>query len=374
MRFNLTSVGRIARPLCLAFLSVACVPAPDLPTARDSVSTMTCGSHWRPLDALPMAPRRFPSITPTAWGTVLVGGLGNDGPRSDAWRWDGVRWHALALDGAPSARIHHTAVWTGDRLCVWGGEAHGTSLADGACWNPHTDRWTPMSHEGAPSPRAAAGACAHHHGMLLFGGRDDDGNTLGDTYFYDPQADRWTTLEGPHAPHPRARAVLIPWHDDALLWGGVGDELALGAQDAARWSSVARAWQPLDDDGPRLSHGPVAFAFEPGLLAVSSREVGVFLRGEDRWRVSPNTRGLADGAAITALPSGVFVWGGRDGDTHLATGACWDHRTLQWTPSPEHDAPAPRTDAVAFDDGAAMIVLWGDDGRGLRADGAALVR
>ena len=50
-------------------------------------------------------------------------------------------WTATA--GPPDGRQHHTAIWTGTEMIVWGGEVYThLSFASGGRYNPSTDTWT----------------------------------------------------------------------------------------------------------------------------------------------------------------------------------------------------------------------------------------
>jgi len=51
----------------------------------------------------------------------------------------------------------HTAVWTGSEMIIWGGyfaPIQGTVINRGARFNPVTGIWTPVTTDGAPSPRS----------------------------------------------------------------------------------------------------------------------------------------------------------------------------------------------------------------------------
>src|SRR5205823_51278 len=50
-------------------------------------------------------------------------------------------WTATSTTNAPTGRDHHTAVWTGSEMIVWGGFG-GTNLNTGGRYNPSTDSWT----------------------------------------------------------------------------------------------------------------------------------------------------------------------------------------------------------------------------------------
>ena len=68
----------------------------------------------------------------------------------------------ISQAGAPNVQLHHTAVWTGSKMIVWGGSPGfdcgfpGSSCektGSGAAYDPATDTWSPISSVGAPSAR-----------------------------------------------------------------------------------------------------------------------------------------------------------------------------------------------------------------------------
>jgi hypothetical protein len=129
---------------------------------------------------------RVPRSMPVVWtGDEVLGFGGING--SQALR-TGFRVHPdsgnlalLPLEGAPSGRSRHSAVWTGSELVIWGGAS--TALADGpqgdgARFNPKLNQWTPLDNEGAPSARFGHAAVWHDNRMWVIGGtpsRSSDG-------------------------------------------------------------------------------------------------------------------------------------------------------------------------------------------------------
>ena len=68
-------------------------------------------------------------------------------------------WTPTTLTNAPTARIIHTAVWTGSEMIVWGGLMAARHLNTGGRYNPSTDSWTATSTTNAPDcPRPAHGS------------------------------------------------------------------------------------------------------------------------------------------------------------------------------------------------------------------------
>lgn len=68
---------------------------------------------------------------------IIFGGV-NGGPLADGWSFDNGIWNPLAGAG-PSPRFGHTAVWIDGRMIVWGGNNAGDlnsgGIHDGAAWN-----------------------------------------------------------------------------------------------------------------------------------------------------------------------------------------------------------------------------------------------
>ena len=84
----------------------------------------------------------------------------------------------MNTDGAPQARVWSAAVWTGSEMIIWGGsyETNLSSLCNnpifnnGACYNPITDQWRPLSTNGAPPPSRQAVAVWTGTEMIVWGG------------------------------------------------------------------------------------------------------------------------------------------------------------------------------------------------------------
>lgn len=69
-------------------------------------------------------------------------------------------WTALSMSGAPSGRADHTSVWTGEEMIIWG-ETRGTPLSNGARYRPGGRGWIAL-------PQFMA---AHDHSKFAFGAR-----------------------------------------------------------------------------------------------------------------------------------------------------------------------------------------------------------
>jgi uncharacterized repeat protein (TIGR01451 family) len=85
---------------------------------------------------------------------------------------DADSWTALSATGAPQARDAHTAVWTGSKMIVWGGENAAGELDTGGIYDPLTDTWTATTLTGAPSARLSHTAVWTGSSMVAWGGSD----------------------------------------------------------------------------------------------------------------------------------------------------------------------------------------------------------
>lgn len=172
-------------------------------------------------------------------------------PTNSGYRYDPVTnaWRgAIALNGAPTARGWHCAVWTGTEMIVWGGTDGTTPQNTGARYNPVTNSWTPMTVTGAPSARYGASAVWTGSRMIVWGGRQND-MLLNDGALYDPATDTWTGITAATgAPAPRA------FH--AAAWSGAEMYIAAGDRsnndaaadillDGARYNPATDTWTPL---------------------------------------------------------------------------------------------------------------------------------
>jgi len=330
---------------------------------------------WRPLtETIPARPRRFATVSPTASGAVLFGGLSGREAVADAWRWDGQRWHPLASEGAPSPRAGHAAASSPGGVCIWGGRGVGGLRDDGACWDAAHNTWTPLPSDGGLPARADAMMAWDGRGYVLFGGRDDEDESWGDGVRWVPGEAAWSPL--PEGPRARHRGLLASatgrWAEgDAglVLVGGAGEALALGAEDAALWQPAAGQWRGLDREGvPSASEGPVCVATAVGPVVLGATEARRYDAARGQWEPLP-TAGMPPlrlGAAVVATDRALVVWGGRELDGDRGDGAVLDLRSRVWMALPA--GPAPRRDATLLAAGDRVLLLWGHDDVGPRSD------
>jgi len=121
--------------------------------------------------------------------------------------------------GVPWARQEHTALWTGTEMIVWGGNAFALSIAGGR-YDPVTDTWVPTSTgPGVPSERLYHTAVWTGREMIIWGGRGSDYLDTGGRY--DPASDTWVvTSTGTGVPSARRHHSAVWTGREMIVWGG----------------------------------------------------------------------------------------------------------------------------------------------------------
>ena len=296
---------------------------------------------WAPL---PMEGAPSPRFGHTAVWTgsrmIVWGGEGHEKPAVTATGalFDPAlgTWKATSMNGAPEARSGHAAVWTGSKMLVWGGYGASDYAKTGAAYDPETDTWTPLASLGAPSPRAGQGFAWAGGRLVVWGGVDT--GPRNDGGLYDPEADTWTATSLVGAPAPRFGHTLVGADGRAFVWGG---------QNLFDWKSDGAWLDVMAAPGGAWSATPMANA--------------------------PSAR--QDATAVFTGTS-VLAWGGWSGGPNVDSGASLGLGDAAWNTMSQQGAAPARSQHVAVWTGSALVV-WGgcaDDAcKDLLADGGRFV-
>jgi putative metal-binding protein len=181
------------------------------------------------------------------WGGLTTGGYaGAPLDTGAAFDPDTNRWVPMSTTDAPLARDRHTAVWTGSRMLVWGGRSNGEfggpAYDNGGSYDPAADTWTAMSSVNAPSGRYDHRAVWSGDRLLIWGGYDGVSG-LGTAGSYDPATDEWLPTATDGAPAARFAHTAVWTGSHMVVWGGMsggygGTALATGG----RYDPTEDAW------------------------------------------------------------------------------------------------------------------------------------
>jgi serine/threonine protein kinase len=212
----------------------------------------------------------------------IYGGGHTDAQLNTGGRYDPATdsWRSISTNGAPSKRFNHVALWLGQEMVIWGGANATDALNDGARYNPVSDTWTPISTNGAPSPRGQPLAVATGTEIIIWGGCSrQPGNRV--SYFtdgarYNPHTDRWMPLSTEGAPQGRYSASAVWSGTEMLVWGGVDDAHASNYDDPRRYLGTGARYNPGTDIWTPI---PTNGAPSPRLVSSVWAGTGLFLFG-----------------------------------------------------------------------------------------------
>jgi len=274
------------------------------------------------------------------WGGYDTTGqtLPNDGALYDP---EHDSWEPLTMDEAPVGRLWPVAVWTGEKVILWGGQlldAHQTKT--GAIYDPTSGTWVAMQPGGAPPRNKGLTAAWTTGTMLVFGGRDDGGGNVEQTlYSYALTPNLWTAEANPLPPLARSNAFGAWTGTKFLVFGGLNaTKWALG--DGGLYNPAAKTWTYL-----------------VGTTASAAR---ASLPNESGW-------GAWTGSTM-------ILMGGGDGTgTYYSDGLVLDPEAAvgsQWNDIPEWSPAGPHLYGVGVWTGEEFIVWGGTDGSTPMVDGS----
>jgi N-acetylneuraminic acid mutarotase len=132
------------------------------------------------------------------------------------------KWSAMPNSNAPSARAWPIAIWTGEEMITWGGYLKTDplkALAEGGIYNPVDDAWESMNTLGSPMARFNQTAVWTGNRMIVWGGSDLGDYETDSGGEYDPAAHKWTKT-GDTAPPNRIFHTALWINPGMIVWGG----------------------------------------------------------------------------------------------------------------------------------------------------------
>lgn len=281
-------------------------------------------------------------------------------------------WVALNSINPPAARSHHSAVWTGTRMIVWGGVNASGYLNDGASLDPQTGTWTTISAVNAPPARASHEAVMINGKMIIYGGTN--GTVFYNTaYSYDPATNQWAAQPLSQANPIAARAghSAVSTGATMLVWGGFSNVQPSGFSDGGYYLPNV-SWDTLIGGPPvlqRFGHSSVWTGNSMIMFGGQNNNVTT----QDGYIFNPNTNVFTQLLVVANTPSNrsehsavwdgqhMLIWGGLlQGITtsYHNDGRAYSLAGNSWLVMNNTGAPTARAGHSAVWAGDAMIV-WG---------------
>lgn len=321
---------------------------PDIPTARVSHTAVWTGAEmiiWGGDDT-------FPS------NIARTGGRYN--PLTDSWR-------KTTLQNSPTSRFRHTAIWTGTEMIVWGGNDTGDSsgaVNTGGRYNPITDSWSDLNIDNAPASREHHTAVWTGQEMIVWGGfaPDNEGGV------YNPKLDEWRRTNIIGAPDNQVNHSAIWTGQEMIVWGGGRNNEY--SNQGGRYNPISNTWFPTSiENAPseRYSHSSVWTGDKMIIWGGEKNDASIYSGSLydpvlDSWTDMNVTNAPIDRSGHTAVWTGdkMIIWGGSRNGTYYDIGNIYDPISDDWELISNSNDPTPRIEHTAIWTGDSMII-WGGE-------------
>jgi N-acetylneuraminic acid mutarotase len=286
-------------------------------------------------------------------------------------------WTATSTTNAPALRDGQTAVWTGTKMVVWGGnDENFVPKNTGGRYDPATDTWLATSTSGAPTAREGHTAVWSGSKMVVWGGFNSAFLDLNTGGRYDPVADSWASTATTGAPTARDAHTAVWSGTRMVVWGGK-DDVPVPQNTGGRYDPVGNTWTATTTTGvaaARWGHSAVWTGTKmvvwggigsDGVNFFDLNTGGVYDPNPagDSWTLTSTTGAPAARDMHTAVWTDSLnemdVWGGQDDTvTQLNSGGRYNPTTNVWTAMSTLAAPIGRRFHTTIWSGSEMIT-WG---------------
>ncbi|MDX2042869.1 MAG: putative Ig domain-containing protein [Acidobacteriota bacterium] len=210
-------------------------------------------------------------------------------------------WSATATVGAPTARERHTAVWTGNEMIVWGGQEYGASdpTNTGGRYNPANNSWSATNAVGAPDGRDHHTAVWAGSEMIVWGGEGTSSIKINTGGRYNPASDSWSATTTAGAPAGRIEHTAVWTGSEMIVWGGSSNS---SFNSGGRYNPASNSWSAtslIDAPAERRVHTAVWTGSE--MIVWGGYGSGNFLDTGGRYCAQGGTANTPPTIAGTAL-------------------------------------------------------------------------
>lgn len=296
-------------------------------------------------------------------------------------------WRQLAMNPVLAARRGHAAVWTGNRMIVWGGNCGNDNptipppkvrFTDGSSFDPAANTWSAIATNGAPSGREDFSTVWTSNEMIIWGGYFYDGSYhyLNDGARLNTQSNSWLPVSTNGAPAARRWHTAVWTGTEMIIWGGMssdggGSSLNI-LNDGWRFNPASNTWSQVSTNGApssRCLHAAIWTGSEMILwggqsgsgLDIWKNDGARYNPTTDTWSPMNPTNAPSLRSRHTAVWTGseMIIWGGWcNCGPYEATGGRYKPATDSWSPTDFTFAPTGRIRHTAVWTGREMIV-WG---------------
>jgi len=193
---------------------------------------------------------------------------------NDFWEFDGKNWKLIGTDTVPVPRSGHSMIYDSikNRLLVFGGkDENGDLLRD--LWSWDGTNWKLLADYG-PVPRQSHRTVFNNDNgdVFLFGGSNSLGQSLNDTWIF--SGGKWTELKSENLPDPRLQHTLAYDQErkKVVLFGGF-------SKDKGSKTVYGDTWEWQIEDGWKLINKNNQFARDHHAMAYDNSSKKIILFG-----------------------------------------------------------------------------------------------
>jgi len=259
---------------------------------------------------------------------IVWGGYTETGDTNTGGRYDPVSnsWSTTSTTDAPTGRHFNTAIWTGSEVIVWGGMSgnldNGTWYNTGGRYNPTSNTWSATSTTGAPSPRIWHVDVWTGQELIVWGGCTGSTSCPNEVYTggrYDPGGDSWMDTSIQSAPSERSNAAAVWTGAEMIVWGGMAGNVGTYTTSGGFYhvSAIPNTPPLAFPDSYTTDEDMLLSVPAPGVLGNDTDEDGNPLNALLVSNPIHGSLDLASGGSFTYTPDGEF--NGSDGFSYRAT-------------------------------------------------------
>ena len=316
---------QLATIILVGVWTSGCITTPEVPP-REPLNVEKLSGTYAP------SPRALHTSVWTEHGMIVWGGLFD--PKHKSRPTGGAiltsetgYWKPIAkpeIDA--SSRYHHSSVWTGKELVIWGGRDGNLDVVSdiGLAYNATNNTWRQLTFEGAPEGREGQSTVWTKKEMIIFGGESEAGIHK-DAYAYEPKKDSWRQITPPE------------------------DKVAGRSYHSAIWTGKEMIVFGGMNNRGAIQNG---FVYDPETGATT------MITPPKRFKKRINHSAIWTGKEM-------IVFGGSNGDgRHYRDGAAYNPKTAKWRLISRKRAPSARALHTAIWTGNHMVVSGGTKGTG----------
>ena len=299
---------------------------------------------------------------------IVWGGYTETGDTSTGGRYDPISnsWSATSTTGAPTGRHFNSAVWTGSEMIVWGGMSgnldNGTWYNTGGRYDPVSNTWSATSTTGAPSPRIWHVEVWTGEELIVWGGCSGSTSCPNEVYTggrYDPSGDSWMSTSLQSAPSERANAAAVWTGAEMIVWGGLAGNVGTYTTTGGFYhvSTIPNTPPLAFPDSYTTNEDLQLSVSAPGVLGNDTDEDGNPLSALLISNPIYGSLELASDGSFTYTPDGEFD--GSDGFSYRATDgiALSNIVMVTMTVTAVNDLPVAVEDSYSLDEDTALVVV-----------------